>query len=293
VVSKVKTFKTTTVKPTLVYFIVAIMLSLVLACPSRADGKRKLAQETAEYILQRFGRTAVKEGAETLAAKIETYTARHGEEFINAVRRVGPQAFHLVEEAGEHAPQAVRLLSRYGEEGAVWLVSRPSAMNLISRHGEEVAGSLLRHKGIAEPVIEKLGQPAVQALEAVGAQNGRRIGMMLESGELEQIGRTPEVLEVVTKYGNSACDFIWQNKGALAVAAGATAFLADPEPFINGAKDITQIVADVPANMAKEAAGEVARSTNWTLIFGLVVVVLGSLVAFRMRWTKQAGNVPA
>jgi hypothetical protein len=136
-----KTFKTLVSKQTMASFIVATLLLSALAETAHADGKSKLAQEAADYILQRFGRTAAKEGAEKLAGKIERYAARHGDEFITAVKRVGPQAFQLVEEAGEHAPQAVRMLSKYGEEGAVWLVSRPRAVSLISSHGEAVAAA--------------------------------------------------------------------------------------------------------------------------------------------------------
>jgi hypothetical protein len=126
--------------------------------------------------------------------------------------------------------------------------------------------------------------------------------MMLESGELAKIGRTPEVLGVLEKYGNPACDFLWRNKGALALTVAAGAFLADPEPYITGVKDLTSIVAEntvkplfeVPAVMAREAAGEVARGTNWTIVFGLGVLALGCLVAFRMRLkARRVGHSPS
>jgi hypothetical protein len=277
----------------------AVLLGAVVA-PVRADGKSTLAREAADYVLQRFGRTAAKEGAETLARKIESYAARHGDDFFQAIRKAGPQAFRLVEEAGEHAPQAVRALSRYGEEGALWVVSRPRAMSLYVQHGEEAAAALIKHKGIAEPVIEQLGQPAVRALAAVSPQNGRRMAMMLESGELATIGRTPELLGVLEKYGNPACDFVWRNKGALTLTVAAGAFLAEPEPFIQGVKDLTGIVAEnavkplaeVPATVAREAAGEVARNTNWTWIVSLMVLALGGLAALRMRLKARNANPP-
>jgi hypothetical protein len=278
-------------KPLATGMAVAALLLAAGILPVQADAKSKAAQEAAEYVLQRFGRQAAKEGVETLARKIESYAARHGEEFYQAVRRCGPQAFHLVEEAGEHAPQAVRLLSRYGEEGAVWVVARPKAMSLVAQHGEAAAAALVKHPAVGEKVIEELGQPAVRALEAIGPQNGRRLAMLAEGGELAKIGRTPELLGVLERYGDPACEFVWRNKGALAVTAAAGAFLADPEPFLRGAKDITRIVseealkplAEVPATVAREAAGDVARRTNWTLIFGAGVLALAGLAALRMR----------
>jgi hypothetical protein len=122
--------------------------------------------------------------------------------------------------------------------------------------------------------------------------------MMLESGELATIGRTPELLGVLEKYGNPACDFVWRNKGALTLTAAAGAFLADPEPFIQGAKDLTGIVAEnavkplaeVPATIAREAAAEVARNTNWTWIGSLLVLALGGLAALRMRLKARRAN---
>ena len=68
-------------------------------------------------------RPPVKEST-TPTRKIEVYAARHGDDFLKAVRQVGPRTFHLVEEAGTHGNQAVRALARHGEHKATWVVSR-------------------------------------------------------------------------------------------------------------------------------------------------------------------------
>jgi predicted Fe-Mo cluster-binding NifX family protein len=251
--------------------LIAVLLGLAGAGHVRADARTKAAQEAAEYVLQRFGRQAVREGAESLARKIETYSVRHGDDFIKAIRQVGPRAFHLVEEAGVHGEQAVRVLARHGEAGAVWVVSRPKAMQMYVKHGEEAAAALVKHTGIAEPVIEQFGQPAVKFLQAANVQNGRRLAMMLEGGELAKIGRSRELLEVIGSYGDRAMTFVWEHKGALATTAGLTAFLANPDSFISGARDIAQIVGEnvikPVAQMPGAVATEIARGTNWTLLF--------------------------
>jgi hypothetical protein len=278
-------------KPMTTLLVLATVLLAAGIKPARADGKSAVAREVAEYVMQRFSRQVAKEGAETLATKIETYAARHGEEFYQAIRRAGPQAFHLVEEAGEHAPQVVRVLSRYGEEGAVWVVARPKAMNLVLKHGEDAAATLIKHPGIAEPVIDKLGQPAVRALQAVNPRNGRRVAMMLDSGELGKIGSTPELLGILEKYGDPACDFLWRNKGILAGTGVAAAFIANPSPFISGAKELTEVVAantikplaEVPLSVAKESAAEMARNTNWTLVFVVLIGVLSLFIGIKWR----------
>lgn len=275
------------------------LLGLMDAGPAWADGRSKAAQEAAEYIVQRFGRQAVREGAQRLARRIETYAARHGDDFIKAVRQVGPRAFHLVEEAGAHGNQAVRVLARHGEHGAAWVVSRPKGMELFLQHGDEAAAALVKHKAIAEPVIERFGQPAIRALQAANVQSGRRLAMMLEGGELAKIGRSRELLEVIARYGDRAMTFVWEHKGALATTAGITAFLVNPEAFLTGAKDITQVVAEntikpivqVPEAVAREAAGEVARGTNWTIVFSLCVLALGALAVIRLRLKHASSAV--
>ncbi len=268
------------------------------AAPAAAGGKAKAAQEVAEQVLRTFGREAAKDGAQALARRIETAAVAHGDEVFQAVRLVGPRGLHLIENAGTHSKEVARLLATHGERGAVFVASKPQAMQLVLRHGEAAAAALVKTRGVAAPVIEQFGQPAVRALNAVGAQNGRRLAMLADSGELAKIARSPEILDVIARYGNPACDFVWRNKGALTITAVAAAFLADPQPFIDGAKDLTKVVAEnavkplaeVPATVAREAAGEIAKSTNWSLVFSLGVLALGGLALFRLRLQARLGN---
>ena len=281
-----------------------VILSLMLgSAPAvRADGKTKAAREVADYVFQRFGRQVVREGSEALARRIELAAAKHGDEIFEAVRRVGPRALPLVEEAGSHGSQAARIMAQHGEAGATWVVARPSAMNLVLRHGDGAAAVLAKHSGgIAEPVVEQFGAGAVRALEATGQQGGRRLAMMAADGELAKIGRTEELLAVVAKYGDPAMDFIWRNKGSLAVGTTLVAFLASPETFLNAAQGITKTVAEnavrplaeAPAAAIKEGAGEVARRTNWTLVFlGLIASVMLYVFA-RWIWWRPKPAVPA
>ena len=266
---------------------VAVLLGLMLrpVPAARADGKSQAAREVAEYVFQRWGSQAVREGTQALARKIEVAATRHGSEVFEAVRKVGPRALPLVEEAGAHGRQAARIMARHGEHGATWVVSRPQAMKLVLEHGDGAAGVLVKHAGgIAEPVVERFGARAVHALEATGPQGGRRLAMMVAEGDLAKIGRNEELLEVIAKYGDRAMAFVWSNKGALATTAGLAAFLANPEAFISGAKDITQIVGESAVKPLAQAPGavavEVAKGTNWTVIFlaagGAVLLVIAA-----------------
>ena len=68
-----------------------LLLLVSLAPPCRADLISKAASETAEFVLKKFGKKAVTEGGEALASKLASSAARHGDDVLSAVRKVGPQ----------------------------------------------------------------------------------------------------------------------------------------------------------------------------------------------------------
>lgn len=266
-------------------FIAAVCVLTAVAAPAGAAVSAKAAREVAELVIRNFTKDAAEETAETLARKIETLAARHGEAALEAVSKVGPRALRVAEEAGEQAGPAVRLMARYGQEGLL-LASRRESVALFARYGDEAAEAMIKHKEIAEPVINAFGQPAARALNRVGAQNGRRIATMAQQGDLGRLGRAGEVLDVVGKHGDRAMEFIWKNKGALAVTATLTAFLANPEPFLDGTRDLAKVVGENIARPLASIPGDVVRRTDWTFIVGLCVMLLAAGMAVR-SWRKD------
>ncbi|MEX2285843.1 MAG: hypothetical protein WD648_02060 [Planctomycetaceae bacterium] len=264
------------------YLLLATCLVLCMTTIAQADVKTQAAKEAAEYVMRKFGKEAAEEGIETLSRKIEVLAVKHGDDAIAAVKKVGPKAIHVIEEAGEHGPQAVKLLASHGDD-ALWVTAKSNRLALFAKHGDEAAEAMIKHGELAEPLIESVGKPAAGAFKAVSKQNGRRLAMMADDGALTKIGRTDQVLQVVEKYGDRAMDFVWNNKGALTVAAALTAFLANPEPFIDGTKDITKYVAE---NVAQPLASEAAKSINWPLVLSVVTVMVGGFVGFKV-WRRK------
>lgn len=281
-------------------FALCVAVVLLSPHPACAQGKAKLArevaEEVAEYVMRKFGKEGAREGVETLTRKIETLAIKHGDDAFVAARKVGPQMFRLVEEAGEHEHQCIKLLAKYGDD-ATWVVAKPNRLAIFVKFGDDAAEAMMKHGEIAEPLLQSMGKPAAAALKAVSSQNARRLAMLAEDGQLAKIGRTPELLDVIAKYGDPAMDFIWRNKGALTVGAALTAFLANPEPFLKGTADITRIVAenavkpiaDVPLQIAHEAA----KQMNWTVAVVFALCVFGLVVALRMWLRHRHTPVPA
>jgi hypothetical protein len=258
--------------------VLALMLLLPLAAESFAGVASGAIRETTKTVTRKFGKEVAEETAEAVSKRVADAGAKFGEEGLEAIGKVGPRTFGKITiEAGEHAPEVVKLTAKYGEP-AVWVVSKPRGLAVFVKYGEEAATAVMKHPGVAEGAVEQLGVPAARALNAVGGAQARRLGMMIEDGAIKGGQQSVGLLNVVAKYGDKAMEFIWKNKGALTVAAGLTAFLHDPEPFIQGTKEL--VVGTVAP-----LGGEVARHTNWTPVMIVGVVACVALLAFR-TWTR-------
>ena len=257
-------------------------ICLAVPAPCAAGVTSKAAKEAAEFVLRKFGKEAQEQGLETLTRKIESLSLKYGDDAATAVKKVGPRAFRCIDQAGENGLQSVRLLARYGDE-AVWVAGNQSRLALYAKYGDEAAEAMIKQGKIAEPLIESIGEPAANALKTVSTQNGRRLVMMADEGSLAKIGRTDELLGVVGKFGDHGMNFIWRNKGTLAVAATLAAFLANPEPFIDGTVELTQAAAE---GVGKPLATEVGKNADWTLVLPTLAVVGGLLIAFKL-WLRQ------
>lgn len=278
--------------------VAAMTWGLGAAPPARADVRTKAVQEAVDYVLRKFGREVAEEGAETVAKRIESFAVQHGDDALEAVKKVGPQAMRLADEAGEQGLHCVQLMAKFGDQ-AVWIAAQPKRLAIFAKYGDDAAEAMIRHGEIAEELVETAGKSAAAALKQVGKENGRRIAIMARDGELAAIGRTDELLGVVGRFGDRAMDFIWKHKRALASGTVLAAFLADPQPFLDGARDLAQVVAENAIKPLAEATGDVAqaaaRQIDWTLFAVAAVAILGSLAALRVwlnhrlatRWGRR------
>ncbi len=271
--------------------IITTCFAVTLPNVSDAQGKAVLAREAVEYAMRKFSKEVAEVGVETMTRKIETLAIKYGDDVFLAVRKVGPRTLRIVEESGEYGLESVKLMARYGDD-AVWVVAKKNRMAIFIKYGDNAAEGMMKHGEIAEPLLTSFGKPAAGALKSVSSQNCRRLAILANDGQFAKIGQTPELLEVVAKYGDRAADFIWRNKGSLTVTAVLTAFLANPEPFLDGATDITKIVAENAVKPIAVGIGqvpiEVVRNTNWTLVVVCCVCVLGLLAGVRL-WLRHRG----
>ena len=219
-------------------------------------------RDTAEIVMSKFGRGAAGKTIEELTEATAKVVARHGEDALPLLRKSGHAGFAALEEAGVKAPDVIKLYARRGDE-AIWIISEPKKLAIFIKHGESAADALLKHPGIADHLIGRLGIDAVGTLNVLSRQSAQRLNIVTEDGLLAATARSRELLPVIRTYGDQAMDFIWKNKGALAVATVLSTFLANPHAYISGAKEL--VVDPIVA--------PIASRTNWTLIIAGVLIV--------------------
>jgi len=217
---------------------------------------RKIARE----IVESFGREAL-EGAEPRVARL---VEEYGDDAVRALRRAGPSGVGTLERFGA---AGARLVSRWGEEGVRLLaVEGEGAASLAARYGDEAVGFMLRHPGAGRELLGRVGAQALRT--PLSTESVVTLNRLAEP--IRNSGRATEILGVVERFGDRTCSFLWRNKGTVFATAVLVSFLADPQPYLDGVRQlVVQPVADL--------AGEAVRRTHWTTI-GCVLVL--AIMAF-------------
>lgn len=241
-----------------------------------------IARETVELLIRKFGKEAVGEGGEGLAKQVDQISARLGDDGLEAIRKAGPKAISLLDEAGESGPQVARLLAKYGDE-ASWVVTSPSRMGLVARYGDEATEAMIKLGEPAEKIIDVGGASAAKAVSQLSNRHGRQLAMLADDTADAALVRNSALMDTISKYGDRGMEFVWKNKGALSVGAVLAALIADPEPFINGSKSLAEVAAN--AAVAPIATG-VGRGTNWTIVILGVAAMAFVWFGFK-RWLIQ------
>lgn len=258
------------------------LLGLVTWLPAVAGPASTAIRGSAEYVMTKFGKGVAGQTVEELTDTTARAVTRYGDDVLPLVRTTGHAGFAALEQAGEQAPDVIKLYARRGDE-AVWVISEPKKLSIFLKHGDSAADALIKHPGLADDLIGRFGNDAAAALNSVSKQSARRLGIVAQDGLLTTTPRSQELLSVVRHYGDGAMDFIWKNKGALTVAILLGTFLADPQSCISGAK---QLIVD-------PVLAPVVRNTNWTwLIAGVLAVVFLPFIARSVVRARAAMRRP-
>jgi hypothetical protein len=166
-------------------------------------------------------------------------------------------------DAVSRTSKLVRLHEVAGDQ-ALWVTADARRLAIFTKYGESATLAMYKHPGIAEELIEQFGDDAIAILQNSSRRNAQRFAMLADDGLLAASGRSGELLRVIRRFGDPAMEFVWKNKGALAVSSVLATFLMNPHAYITG-------VATLLAPAIKEV--------NWTLA---VLVILGFVLLPRI-----------
>ncbi len=263
-----------------------VLAASLLASPNVRAAAPPGAAAVARKLFSRGGREVASESVESLTKRLARIETKHGSKALTTIDDLGVRALNVVEDAGPHGDTALKVLQRHGKEG-LWLAGHPKALKLVARHGDEAAEAIIKHPGVAEDLIRKYDVGVARALNEVSPRNARRIGILAEDGTLKAMGRSDELFDVVRRRGDAAMDFIWKHRVVLAGGAALAAFLANPDPYIDGVVKLTDTVGEHATRPMNTMAEGIADGTNWTLLFllggGVLVAAIAMAIARRRR----------
>lgn len=280
--------RTSTLKRTPFAF-VAFLAAICLSASAQAGVTTKAINETVEYLSKKFGREMAETTVETVTKKVEVLAAKYGDNALFATRKVGPQALKYADDAGELAGDSLRIMSRYGDD-AIRIVSKPQVLKMAVKYGDDATEAIVKYgPDMMTPVLSKYGDDAARAMNKLSRKEAIELATKLGDDQFAKLAAPQKLLGVIGQYGDNAMVFINKNWKALAIGTVCIAFVNDPEPFINGTKELVVSGTEVVArNVVKPLAEGVASGTNWTIFLGIVAVGILGLITFKIYLKQRA-----
>ena len=136
-----------------------------------------------------------------------------------------------------------------------------------------------------------LARSSGRAMAGLAPRNARRLAILAEDGALARSGRWGELVAVIERHGDRAMDFVWRHKGALAVTTVLGAFLAEPEAFLGGGRELiggaAQEAMQPIAIVADAAASRWMGIARSVVVVGLAWLVLVLVLVVSVRLLRQ------
>ena len=167
---------------------------------------------------------------------------------------------------------------------------RGAASRRAARHVDDAARAVAPHLNVGMTLVP-LARSSSRAMAGLAPRNARRLAMLAEEGALARSGRWGELVAVIERHGDRAMDFVWRHKGALAVATVLGTFLADPEAYLGGGRELiggaAQEATQPIALMAGTAASRWMGIARSVVVVGLAWLVLVPALVVSARLIRQ------
>lgn len=256
---------------------------LLSATPVNAGVSAAAIRELIELVSKKFGSEMSEDAIKALPRGVEQAVKSGGADAVQAIQKLGPKAIRLIDQSADDASLTARLLAKYGDD-ATELVSTPGPMKLVKSLGDDAAETLVKHGIPSENLLNVGGLAASKAANQLSSRHGRQLIMLADDESTKQLVRNDALMNTITKLGDRGMDFVWKNKAALLAVGAIGAFVANPEPFIDGTASLAQVAAESVANPIAEG---IASRTNWTAV---IISLAGLIAAYALvkNWLKRS-----
>ena len=239
----------------------------------------KAARELAEELAEQAGKRAGREFVETATVQLSRIAGKCGAESLDVIQKHGLVAYRVFLKAGDDAgPYLTRAIRVHGDEAL--RIAQTSAGRAMLREGSDAAIRVVaRHGDAAIPLLRRYGDDGVRAFERLSPANGRRLIQLSEENMLKAES-IQALMRPLRDHGDRAMQFIWKHKKVFVSIAVVAAFVADPEPYLNGVK---HLLFDPVVGGVTEVFGKIVDSIRWNLWAGVLAMAIGLKFLFRRR----------
>lgn len=269
----------------------ALAIFVVWVAPSSqlfAQGKAAIAKEVAEQLIRRFSKEVADESVEKLTSRLQAVVLSAGDDALKVIEKSGPRALRILENSGADAAVTTRLLTKYGDD-AIGALESPVRLGIVREFGQEAGEALIKHGAVAEKIIASTGSPAVGAIKQLSNQGVRRLAMIADEPSTAILSKNTDLLGIVGRYGDRAMDFIWRNKLTLVGGTALAAFVANPEPFLDGSRKLVENGVDsIATNIGKPIAEQLGNAKDWTWRILAITAMLLLFWAWKTRGSNRA-----
>ncbi len=277
-------------------FVIGLMLAAATAAQAGAT------TELAEWMIKqgaKFSDDVAGKSSKELAVELEKLSTRAGGNAVEQlVKKGGPGVLKTVRGLGDRAPDAVRLISRFGEAGTLAVEQSPGlAVDAFRQFGDDGVRVLVRQGAVkGGEMLSVYGRPLAEAADRLSPQSLADLRHWL-----------PEVEKAPTdwrsaftgKLSAGSDDFVvwahhrWKELATLGglTVAGITAYKVG-----DGVADTTHKVGDaVAAAMPNPAADPGGWLVWWLPALAIVAMLSGAWVApaRSSRGSKRARSTDA
>ncbi|HMO50087.1 MAG TPA: hypothetical protein PKE26_05140 [Kiritimatiellia bacterium] len=252
----------------------------------------RAVREAVEYSLKRAPSKAMGRLLNESPEAVGKVISRYGDDGIHVVDRFGGPAMKvLLENPDDVGRSAMRMMTKHGDE-AVKMAQNPAGLRIMVKESDEMFKAMAKTRHQAYPVLAQHGELGAKALNNLTPARQRELIRLHQERRFSEAD-FDKLLKVVGNYGNKGMDFIWRNKGALVVAGGLTAFVANPEPFIEGIRKLGEGFVREFIRTLGEVAGKAMDRVNMNVVVGALIGLFGLRMAIRGWWRNRRTNQQA